>query len=212
MKTTKLLSIYLIALLFSVLMLNNSCSMKECCDNPNKIIGSGDLVTENLNLEKFDQISITGQATINVIKGDTQIVILKAQQNILDVLTHEVSNSNLSLGTKNNCSIQTSKGIFLDIATPDSITKIDITGAADMKISGDKQDAFEILITGAANIDATNLEVDNCTITITGSGSCKVKVNKKLKITISGTGSVVYIGNPQIDQTISGSGSITSGN
>jgi hypothetical protein len=208
MKTTKSLSIYLIAVLSSVLILNNSCNIKECCDNSNKIVGTGDTVNENLDLAKFNQIRIIGQATINVTKGDTQKVKLTAQQNILDVLTHEVSNNNFTLGTKENCSIETSKGILLDVVTPEAITKIDITGAADMKISGDKQEAFEISITGSGNIEATNLEVDNCIIDITGSGSCKVKVNKKLKVTISGSGSVVYIGNPQVDQTISGSGSV----
>jgi hypothetical protein len=212
MKTKKSLSIPLISILFSVLILNGSCNIKECCNDQNKVVGSGELIAENLDVAEFTKIDITGQATINIVKGDTQKVALRAQQNILDVLTHEVSNGTFFLGVRNGNSLQTSKGIFLDIVTPEAITKIDITGAADMKISGDKQDVFEIVITGAGNIDATNLEVDNCIINISGSGSCKVKVNKKLKVTISGSGSVIYFGNPEIEQTVSGTGSISKGN
>jgi hypothetical protein len=205
-------SILAIIIYISCLLLNTSCNIKECCDNMNTIVGSGELVSDTLDLTSFNQISITGQAIINVIHGDTQKVVLRAQQNILDVLTHEVNKGIFKLGTKNNSSFQTSKGIFLDIVSPEAITKTEVTGAADMTITGNKQDSFEISITGTGSLNATALEVDNCNITISGTGNCKVWVNKKLTVNISGTGTITYIGNPQIDQTISGTGRVISGN
>jgi hypothetical protein len=155
---------------------------------------------------------VTGAANITIIKGDTQSVKLRAQQNVLDVMVHNVDNGTLNVGYKNNYSVSTSKGIYVDVVTPNQITDVSITGAGKINISGDKQETFNAIITGAGNIDAYNLEVNNCSIIITGAGSGNVFVDKSLNVTISGAGSVTYKGHPSVSQSISGVGTVKDGN
>jgi hypothetical protein len=189
-----------------------SCSDEDCCDHSNnRIVGSGGLVTKSLELASFTQFNLEGQGNITITKGDTQKVTLRAQQNILDILTTKVNSGVLSL-SNDNYDIQTSTGIFLDIVAPKAITDINITGAGNVNISGAKQDYINIVLSGVGDIDAYNLEVDNCTIKLSGVGNCKVFVDKDLNVSISGVGNVIYKGTPSVTQRISGVGSVEAVN
>jgi hypothetical protein len=201
--------------LFNVILLT-SCFHKDCCSNDDngttKITGTGDLVEQKIGLSTFTKINLTGAATITVIKGDTQSVKLRAQQNVLDVMVHEVNNGIFFIGYKNNCSISTSKGIFVDVVTPNQITDVSVTGAGKLNISGNKQESFNAVITSAGEIYAYNLEVNNCSLIITGAGSGFVWADKKLDVTISGAGTVTYKGHPSVSQIIAGVGVVKDGN
>jgi hypothetical protein len=178
----------------------------------NTIYGSGGLTTHNLSIDSFSKINLTGQAKITVVKGDTQSVAVRAQQNIFDVLDIHSSSSNLFIGVKDNYSINTQEGIFVDIVSPTAITDVSIVGSGDLIISGSNQESFNVSITGAGNFSAYGLDVDNADINISGAAVCSVKVNKTLTIIISGAGTVKYKGNPSISQSIAGVGSVINEN
>jgi hypothetical protein len=189
-----------------------SCDREKCCDHNSKtIIGTGDLVSKTIILGIFNHFTLEGQGSITITKGDTLHVTLRAQQNIMDVLKTEIINNALVLSQNDN-NIQTSKGIFLDIITPNAISDIDIFGAGNINISGDKQNSLNISISGTGDINAYNLEVDNCNLQMSGTGNCKVFVDKNLNISISGIGNVLYRGNPIVIQSISGIGTVASDN
>jgi hypothetical protein len=207
MKTSKIITVILLFLCVNFLP---SCN--DSNDDQNNIIkGTGELVSQTRILGSFNGISLVGQGKISITKGDSQKVVIRAQQNVLDVLTSDVYNNDLAIGSHNK-NIQTTKGIFFDITTPNPITLINITGAGDLNIAGDKQNILMINIVGAGEINAYNLEVNNCTISISGTGDCKVKVDSVLNVNISGVGNILYKGYPVINQSISGSGSIKADN
>ena len=201
-----------LAIYILILGLGSCVKINDNENDKNTIYGSGVIVSENLTLESFSKINLTGQAKITVIQGDTQSVAIRAQQNILDILDVHVSGNNLFIGVKNNYNISTQQGIFIDIVSPNPITDVSIVGSGDLTITGASQENLNATITGAGNIYAYNLEVDNCSIIITGTGNGCVKVNKSLNIVISGAGSVTYKGHPSISQVISGVGTIKDGN
>lgn len=199
-------------ILFSLLISFSSC-YKDVVDHDNKTIyGSGGLTTHKLSLDAFSKISLTGHAKITVVKGDALSVVIRAQQNIFDVLDNHVSGGKLFLGVKDNYNISTSEGIFVDIVCPGAITDVSIAGAGDLDISGSSQESFSATISGSGNIKAYNLEVDNFSLVVSGAGNGFVWVNKKLDVIISGAGSVTYKGHPSVSQIISGIGSVKDGN
>jgi hypothetical protein len=188
------------------------------CDNDNNItnnnnsntvtvIGTGNVVSDTVTLAAFHSVRNLASFDIDITKGNPQQVILKAQQNILDVVTYQVNNNELNLGIQNNVSIQTSLGLKAEIIIPE-ITRVGIIGAGDFNLSGGQEDVLYIDITGAGNVMAYNLDVDTCYITTTGVGNCYVKVNNLLNITITGVGNVYYKGSPSIHSTITGVGSV----
>ena len=199
----------LLILSFYIIVLFNGCEKED--NGTNNITGVGDVVTETLDLSSFQSIKNTGVANIYVTVGDTQSVVLKAQQNIIDVITYEVNNSTLEIGIQENTSINESKGIVFEITIPE-IDKIELIGVGDFELSGDSQDELYIFLIGVGTVRAYNLEVDVCHITSTGVGNCQVRVNNTLNVTITGVGSVYYKGNPTINSTITGLGKLVDAN
>lgn len=204
----------LVALLMSI-NLNFSCDGRNNYfndSNSDAINGIGELVEQTIDLVDFTKISLVGQSNISITKGDTQIIKIKAQQNILDIMTHRVSNGEFIIGFENNYKIGANKGVFVDIITPSIISDVSISGVGKIKVNRGQQETFNIAISGVGNVDSFDLIADNCSIVISGTGNCSIYANKKLNITIAGAGKVSYKGNPYISQNISGSGNINNAN
>jgi hypothetical protein len=180
-------------------------------NNEKRIVGTGPIVTKNLDFSSFNKIENTGVADFYITIGSTQSVALKAQQNIIDVMTYEVIDQTLKVGLEENVTIENHDEIRFDITIP-SITKIDLTGVGDFELSGDDQGELTITLTGVGNVKAYEMKVDTCNITFTGVGNCEVYVSNELNVTIAGVGKVYYKGNPTINLTITGLGQLINAN
>ena len=179
--------------------------------NTNTIVGTGSVVSDTINLAAFNSVKNLASFNVQITKGSPQQVVLKAQQNILDVVTYQVNNEELLLGLQNNVSIQTPYGLNAEITVPE-ITRVGVIGAGDFDLSGTPQGVLYIDIIGVGNVRAYNLTVDTCYITTTGVGDCYVRVNNLLNVLIAGVGHVYYKGNPSIISNITGVGSIVDDN
>jgi hypothetical protein len=180
-------------------------------NNKTTVVGSGDVVSQTVYLPAFHSITNVAITNITVTKGTPQQVILKAQQNILDVITSEVENGVLTLDFEENINVSTDKGIEAEITMTD-INRMFSISTGNIELSGAKQDALSVNIIGAGNLSAYNLEVDTCQVSIVGSGNVFVRVNNLLEVVITGTGSVFFRGNPTINSTITGTGTIVDDN
>jgi hypothetical protein len=194
-----------------VLLILSTCNLNDDQNPNNPIIGVGPVVTETLNLSEFTKIENTGVANFYITYGDPQSVVLKAQQNIIDVMTYRVVNGTLRVGLDENISIQNAEEIRFEI-TVNEIDEITLVGVGSFQLSGDFQDELSIFITGVGNVEAYDLEVGNCVIVSTGVGDCRVNVRDELDVTISGLGTVYYQGNPVITQNVSGMGNLVNDN
>jgi hypothetical protein len=182
------------------------------CENADTVVeGTGSVVTKNLDLSAFDKIENIGVANFYIIIGEPQTVVLKAQQNIIDVLTYEVVNRTLKVGIKNNVSIRNHEEIRFEITTPE-INQVELIGVGDFTFTGPDQDALTILLTGVGQVKAFDMRVGNCYVASSGVGDCEVFVLDNLDVTITGVGNVYYKGNPTISSSITGLGQLINAN
>lgn len=82
-----------------------------------------------------------------------------------------------------------------------------LSGSGNLKFSGSSRQA-DLKISGSGNINAYDLELEECQVNISGSGDALVFVNDYLKGIISGSGNILYAGSPEVESHISGSGRI----
>lgn len=176
-------------------MIQTGCEDDVPGSNPRNVVGTGPIVTKTLTLDDFSKIENTGVADIYVTLGGPQSVVLKAQQNIIDVMTIGVLSDELKIGLEKGVSIERAEEIRFDITIPE-ITSIILTGVGDYILSGDYQEELTIVMTGVGNVSAFDLEVGTCTISITGVGNCEVYVKDQLNATITGVGNVYWKGHP----------------
>ncbi len=187
------------------------CEDNDPDDNNRNVVGTGPIVSKILSLDEFSMIENTGVADIYVTRGSPQSVILKAQQNIIDVMTIGVLGDELKIGLENGVSIEKAEKIRFDIIVPE-ITSVTLTGVGDFILSGDYQEELTILLTGVGKVKAFDQEVGTCNITVTGVADCEVNVKNELIVNLTGVGNIYYKGHPSIDSSISGVGSLVDAN
>ena len=179
-----------------------------CDENGNQtVIGTGDVESMEVDLPAFEGVNVTGTCNVDIQIGEPQSVEFYAQSEILDVLTYKVSDGILQIGFKPDVTVNTSDEIRAEITIP-SLWFAGITGAAEFELSGTRQFDLNIHITGTGNVDAFDMEVDDCYIQISGAGNCEVSVINKLDVVISGVGNVWYMGNPTVTTEVSGVGNV----
>jgi hypothetical protein len=152
-----------------------------------------------------------GFVNIFVTIGETQSVDLKAQQNIIEVLTFRVIDNTLEIGVEGNVTIGKAEDIRLEVIVSD-LREIGVLGVGSYDLAGDYLNELEISIIGVGDVHAYDLKVGTCTIFSTGVGNCWVNVLDELRVTLAGVGNIFYKGNPDIYQDVTGVGKIINDN
>lgn len=188
------------------------------------VLGSGKLLKEKRNVGSFNSISTEGAFDIEVVCQKQQEVEISGDDNILPLVSTEVSNNVLHVRSLRNYS--TSERLTLRISAPD-LVGIHSSGAGTIDVSGLKNDRFEIDVNGAPSIKASG-ETKALKIDANGAGkidthklrAARVEVDSKgvsgvevyaaeqLDVTVSGPSHVIYRGNPVVHQTVHGPGSV----
>ena len=193
-----------------ILLIAAGCEEDDGKDT-NKVVGTGPIVTKTLDLSDFDKIENIGVADFYITIGSPQSVALKAQQNIIDVMTYEVVSQTLKVGLEKNVSIENHEEISFDVTVP-AMTRIELVGVGDFVLSGDDQAELTIVLTGVGDVYAYNMKAGICTITISGVGNCEVYVLNELNVTLTGVGNVYYKGNPTVQSIVTGVGQLINTN
>jgi Putative auto-transporter adhesin, head GIN domain len=211
---------------YTFIVLAGVMMFASCGTTPSIPPGSGRVVSESRNVSGFTGVDLEGIGELIIEQTGVESLTIQAEDNILPLLTSEVSNGILRLGTRNNANIVAHEPIIyrLSVKSLDSITAsgagdvtasrlqtatltVSISGSGNVTASG-MADAQDVVISGAGTYTAEDLASQKAKITIPGSGDAVVRVSDTLDVTISGAGSITYIGNPTVNQQISGAGTV----
>ena len=85
--------------------------------------------------------------------------------------------------------------------------EVEHTGLGQCELSGQVR-RQEVVLTGASEYDAADLESKKAEVILTGLGKATVWATETLDIELTGAGSVSYYGNPRVTQNVTGLGKI----
>ncbi|MGA7161480.1 MAG: head GIN domain-containing protein [Bacteroidota bacterium] len=209
-----------------VLVILSGCSKSNSVTNPNQIVGSGKLLTEQRTVDTFTGIQVTGIGKVFVTQDSAQGLRIEADDNVIGLVTTSVSNGLLSVALKQGSYSNITVNVYASMKT---INRLESVGSAEFVTAGQIQTdsivcritgtgsitlkgtaGFEsVEITGAGNVDNFGLASSRCSAMISGTGNVEVNVTQELDAVIAGTGTIVYTGNPQVlHQTVTGVGSV----
>jgi hypothetical protein len=219
MKTLK--TILPITLLFVVL---TGCGKKLF----GSIVGKGDNVTEIRELTGFNKIKLAMDGDVIYVQDSAYYVEISAQENVLEVLTTEISAGELKIDFRKW--VRRHKDITIivhcpemrgmtisgsgNIDSPNAIASNDmdlrISGSGNISLYSVVTPELDASISGSGNITIGGGSANNEKVTISGSGNIDVlglEANSSYA-KISGSGSITVKVVQQLDATISGSGDI----
>ena len=186
--------------------------------------GSGKRVVQKREVPSFASISTEGAFTIEVTCQKNPSLEVEGDDNVLSLVTAEVSNNVLRLRNTGNYS--PSEPVKFRISVP-NLDGLSVSGAGKIDIKGMNNDKFEIDASGAptisvagntkvididtsgaGKIDTHNLHASRGVVDSKGVSKVDVDVADQLDVTISGPSSVTYKGDPVVNKTIHGPGKV----
>ena len=176
------------------------------------IHGSGNVAAEKRDLANFSAVDVGGVFQVEIVAGKEFSVEVEADDNLLSHIETEVRHGTLYIETDGR--LKTSNPIKLRISAPD-IDKLDVSGAANVTLSGVKNDALSLEASGASKItvsgETSQLNVDisgatkvladqlktaNANVEASGASYADVNVTGELRSKLSGASNVEYSGSP----------------
>lgn len=189
-------------------------------DDVTVIVGSGNVASEDRPVEDFHGLIASGVARVEIRHGASESLRITADDNILPILTSEVRNGRLVLGTEPGTSYRTHNDVLFEI-TVRELDEVTVSGVMAVEASGIDTDRFEVnvsgvsrltvagqvdrqrvLIAGVSGYDAEDLASRTVEIDVTGLSSAVVRVSERLTGSVSGGSVLEYIGNPVVDVTV----------
>jgi Putative auto-transporter adhesin, head GIN domain len=189
-----------------------------------EITGSGVRQKQKREVASFTSIATEGAFEIDVVCQKSQSLEVEGDDNLLPLITTEVSNNVLHI--RSNQSYSVNDPIKITISLP-NLEGISAAGAGKLNIAGIKNEKFEIdangaptirvagetkLIdidtNGAGKIDAHQLRAARGVVEAKGVARVDVNVTEQLEVTVSGPAHVTYQGDPVLNKTVNGPGSV----
>lgn len=196
--------LFIIGLLFLI------ASFSSCRrDNLFGIRGEGAAITETRILNTFDGVDVSIDAEVILHTDSVYHVEIKAQPNILDVISTKVNGGTLRIGFSRE--VCEHDGITVHVYAPAYVEaglsgSGSITSADSLNVNG-----FKINVSGSGSVAVSNLQAVHVTANISGSGDVRLNgAAQLLESDISGSGELKAFGLPVLngDAAISGSGNM----
>lgn len=156
-------------------------------------------VKRKVLLEPFTALKVSGASDVELIKGDDYIVVVEAPARVQEKISVKVQGETLVISYK-NIRLKNNENLTFYITAP-TLSKLDASGASDVKdtggiLSGDK---LLIVASGAADV---HLNVDYKTIKAQVSGAATVKLSGKVNYqAVNASGAADYIAKDLVSDT-----------
>jgi hypothetical protein len=186
-----------------IILLIASFSFASC----NVISGNGNVREENRDIRDFNTVKTSGSIDVEIKSGDSYVLSVENDENLLPYIVTEVNNGVLNIHYKSGTNISNDHAkVFV---TAPSLNKIITSGSGDITVNGIIKNAnqIEFSLSGSGGIDA---QVDAPSVKVIGSGSGNIKLSGRTKdfdCKVRGSGDVNCSGLQSENTTITISGS-----
>lgn len=190
---------------------------------------SGKLVTQEKDVDAFEEIEIGSNFDVEIKKADSYKIIIQDGENFIDKIQIEVADGILKIDRKSGIFLSSNLDSKITIYTPEPIGIIKLAGSGSIMSnenweynklncilsgSGDIQlkgvaNECHINLDGSGDILLSKMKSLQAEVQLNGSGSVEIHAAKKLKVDLNGSGDVDYSGNPEVEENINGSGSVS---
>lgn len=154
------------------------------------VIGSGHVVSETRAVSGFHGVELKGSGTVIVTQGDTEGLVIDAEDNLLPLLESTVDPDGiLHLGFKKHAgSVEFKKPLTFKLAVK-TLEKVVIAGSGDLRAGSLSAEGFDIALPGSGNVVVDHLKTGTVHTEINGSGDVKLAGEAhSQRVNINGSG------------------------
>lgn len=161
---------------------------------PDVIQGSGNMFSEQRKVPDFNRIQLTGAGDITLTQGQTEVVIVEADDNLLPYIETEVRAGTLILGFTDEVSdknIHPSQPVKFDVNLIE-ISTLEIYGAGDVYSESLNTERLKVEVDGSSDITFDQLTLEQFDIEVNGSSDIQVEqlTAQDVDVTINGSADI----------------------
>jgi Putative auto-transporter adhesin, head GIN domain len=207
-----------------VLLVALAGALTGCHGLAGQVRGSGKRIVQKRDIGDFKAITTEGAFEVRVVCQKGTSLELEGDDNVLPVISSEVSSGILRLKSLRNFSV--SEPIVVRVSVP-NLEGLNVAGAGKIDVDGMNNERFEIdangtptirvagvtkvldiSSNGASKIDTHKLDASRAVVESNGVSKIDLDVKDQLDVTINGPSQVTYDGNPVVNKTIRGPGKL----
>lgn len=167
-----------------------SAQAQKWKDDRQKIEGSGKMVTRDVAVKTFDELSASGVYSLQLVQGSTESVKIEADDNLQDLFEVKNEGSKLVIGMKKDVNIQT-KGKMKVYVTFRALKNMELNMVGN--VSGEKDLSFDDLKIRNNSVGSVDLQLTARKLDIKNQSVGNVKLSGKADNAVvknSGVGSL----------------------
>jgi hypothetical protein len=187
--------------------------------------GSGNARTVTRELAPFTAVDLAGTNNVTVHVGGAQSVVVRADDNLLELVTTDVRDGVLVIGDTGSFRAATPMSVTIAVprlgaiilsgdgalaadGTRGAAMVVRLSGTGQLRVTG-TTGRLDATLSGTGDEDLAGLSARIATAEVGGTGRIAVRVSGSLTGTVRGTGSIEYYGNPpSVIKSVTGTGSI----
>jgi len=154
-----------------------------------RIQGSGKLASEIREVSRFNKVVLSGLGDLEIKVGDTESLIVEADDNVINHIESYVSGSTLHIGFERFFNIIPSGGISYTLTVKD-LNSIEVSGYGDVYVASLNTDSLDVEVSGGGRIVINDLTAGSLIVNLSGAGDFDLSgIVDRQKVNLSGAGS-----------------------
>lgn len=195
------------------------------------IKGNGQIKKETREVSNYTSLASQGSMDVQIAYGNSNSVVVEADENLLPYIETSVENGKLSIRSKKNVNLKSGSKMIVRVSmtkinslqlsgsgningsgafTNDGKTDIGVSGSGNLKLDFDSFEDLDLSVSGSGNIDLKSSATNSINAKVSGSGNidCSSISSKDVEAKLSGSGNIKVYASNSIDAKISGSGNV----
>ena len=153
------------------------------------VVGSGNAVTEEREISGVEGVSLSFVGDLRITQGDEEKLVITADDNVMPLITTEVKDGVLTIGSKSTLGIPAVNGLRYDL-TVRNLNSLQLSGAGNAEMDGLETGDLTVGVSGAGNVSILGLQADSVVANLSGVGNLELGGKaKRQAISLSGAGS-----------------------
>jgi hypothetical protein len=192
------------------------------------VVGSGKTVTEERTISDVEEVALTFIGDLQITQGDEEKLVITGDDNVLPLITTEVKDGVLTIGSKSTLGVPMVTDLRYDL-TVRNLNSLRLSGAGNAEMDGLETGDLAVNISGAGNLSIKDLQADRISANMSGLGNLELggKATRQTvslsgagnydagdletgtaDVTLSGLGNATVWATESLDANISGAGNI----
>lgn len=153
------------------------------------VVGSGNAVTEEREISGVEGVSLSFVGDLRITQGDEEKLVITADDNVMPLITTEVKDGVLTIGSKSTLGIPVINDLRYDL-TVRNLNSLQLSGAGNAEMDGLETGSLNVGVSGAGNVSINGLQADSVVANLSGVGNLELGGKaKRQAISLSGAGS-----------------------